>query len=407
VDLQEKGKPAEALARFEAAQKLFDAPTHLLHIAQCQALTGKLVEAAETYRTLVRKQLPPQSPGAFVQAQKQARDELARLQPRISRMRITLKPEPQSLQNLQITMNDRAMPAEIVGIARPVNPGTYTLSATATGWATRTPMIVEVNEAEQKEVVLTLEQVAGPVVAAPPPVTPANVPHRYEQQQGEAKPKPTSGPSSYGLLLGLRGGLFVPRGQVDQTTAFENYASAGGGLAGDLIFRFAKLVIGGTVELVSLGAPDASALPTEPRPEVATSSVYWGLLAGIMPNVDEVTFVADVRLGYRTIKQTRTLSGLPTKKRESERYGGLEVALNAGVSFPVGPIRIVPKAGLAFGRFTDRDCDSGAVTIGGCAGSTPSVNAAIHTMFNLGLGIYYHIDLAKKPTAPKAAAATY
>ena len=37
----------EALRRFEAAQSLFDAPTHLLHIAECQALTGKLVEAQE------------------------------------------------------------------------------------------------------------------------------------------------------------------------------------------------------------------------------------------------------------------------------------------------------------------------------------------------------------------------
>src|SRR5262249_40398378 len=46
VQLQDQGKPAEALARFEAAQGLYDAPTHLLHIAECQALTGKLVEAS-------------------------------------------------------------------------------------------------------------------------------------------------------------------------------------------------------------------------------------------------------------------------------------------------------------------------------------------------------------------------
>ena len=52
VDLQEKGKPAEALSRFEAAQKLYDAPTHLVRIAECQALTGKWVEASETYETL-------------------------------------------------------------------------------------------------------------------------------------------------------------------------------------------------------------------------------------------------------------------------------------------------------------------------------------------------------------------
>lgn len=407
VDLQDKGRPAEALARFEAAQKLFDAPTHLLHIAQCQALTGKLVEASETYETLVRKQLPPGSPEAFVQAQEQGRNELAKLRPRIPTMRVSLKPEPQSLQDLQITMNDRAMPTELVGIARPINPGSYTLSATAAGWATRTPMVVEVTEAEQKEVVLTLEQGAGPVVAAPPPVTPANVPPPYEQQQDQTKPMPTtSGPSSSGLLLGLRGGLFVPSGDVDRTTPFEKYASAGGGVSADLIYRFAKLfLIGGTLELASLGGPDASAFPTGTRAEVTTSSVYWGILAGIMPNVDKVTFVADVGLGRRTIEQERKLSGVVVTRQESEEsYSGIEVVINAGVSFPAGPIRIVPKAGFAFGQFTDRDCDSGAVLTRSCVGARPSVNAAGHTMFNLGIGIYYHIDLAKKPAAPKAAA---
>ena len=52
VKLQDEGKASEALVRFESAQKLFSAPTHLLHIAECQALTGRLVEASETYETL-------------------------------------------------------------------------------------------------------------------------------------------------------------------------------------------------------------------------------------------------------------------------------------------------------------------------------------------------------------------
>src|SRR5262245_26437920 len=98
VDLQDnKGKPAEALTRFEAAQKLFDAPTHLRHSAECQVLTGKLVEASETYETLSRKTLPAGSPDAFVQAQDQGKAELASLRPRIPTLRVLVKPEPQKL----------------------------------------------------------------------------------------------------------------------------------------------------------------------------------------------------------------------------------------------------------------------------------------------------------------------
>src|SRR3954452_12837142 len=36
VQLQERADCQHALPRFESAQKLYDAPTHLLHIAECQ-----------------------------------------------------------------------------------------------------------------------------------------------------------------------------------------------------------------------------------------------------------------------------------------------------------------------------------------------------------------------------------
>src|SRR3984957_12939295 len=70
VKLQEAGSFADALDRFDRAQAVFSAPTHLLHIAECEAAVGKLVESAETYRTLTRTTLPPGAPNAFVQAQK-------------------------------------------------------------------------------------------------------------------------------------------------------------------------------------------------------------------------------------------------------------------------------------------------------------------------------------------------
>jgi hypothetical protein len=103
VTLQEKGNPAEALARFEAAEKLFDAPTHLLHIAECQALTGRLVEASETYETLIRKSYGKDAPEVFLQAQDQGRAELAQLKPRVPTMRVLVKPDPQTLQSCRVS----------------------------------------------------------------------------------------------------------------------------------------------------------------------------------------------------------------------------------------------------------------------------------------------------------------
>jgi hypothetical protein len=351
VSLQDKGNPAEALARFEAAQKLFDAPTHLLHIAECQALTGKLVEASETYETLIRKPLGKDAPDAFVQAQEQGKAELTQLRQRIPTMRVVVKPEAQSLQNLQITINDKQMPTELVGIARPVNPGPYKLTASATGWGTPAPVEVEVKEKEPKNVELTLQQgvTSGVTVVGPTPQDGATPPPPYEQP----KPKPVKeSPSASGLLLGVRPGLFVPVGDVDKNLKFKNFATSGPGVGLDLIGRVARLfLVGGTLEYAALGAPSArdlgpAAQALGAKTQVSTSAVYVGVLAGIMPNVDRVTFVADAGVGMRFLSSSRTTTpaGGGAEIKNEASYRGLELALNAGLSIPAGPIRIVPKA---------------------------------------------------------------
>jgi len=407
IALQDKGSPAEALGRFEAAQKLFDAPTHLLHIAECQALTGKLVEASETYETLIRKPLGKDAPDAFVQAQEQGKAELAQLRQRIPTMRVTVRPEPEALQNLQITVNDKQMPVELVGIARPVNPGGYKITAAATGWGTSAPVDVEVKEREPKNVELVLEQGATGGVVVVGPATAGNAgsagtPPPYEQP----KPKPAPGsPSPAGLLLGIRPGVFIPFGEVTKNRSFDEFGTAGPGVGLDVVGRLARLfLLGGTLELTTLGAP--SAFKRDTLAEVSTHTIYAGVLAGIMPNVDRVTFVADAGVGLRYLSRTLTLStpdGSSTKT--DEKSNGLELAISAGLSIPAGPIRIVPKAGLAFGQFTDRDCvrdATSSMTLSGCAGDTTKIASASHTIVNLVVGLYYHVDFSKKAGSASA-----
>jgi hypothetical protein len=136
--LQEKGDCASALPRFEAAQKLFDAPTHIIRIAQCQAQTGRLVEAQENYETLVHANLGPQPPDAFKQAQDAAKKELLAVKPRVPSLRLEVTPAPATLGGLLVQINGRPMPNELLGIARPMNPGTYKIVVSARGMRTRT-----------------------------------------------------------------------------------------------------------------------------------------------------------------------------------------------------------------------------------------------------------------------------
>jgi hypothetical protein len=131
VQLQDKGDCAHALPRFESAQRLFEAPTHLLHIAQCQAATGRLVEAQENYATLAHLSLPPHAPPAFRDAQDTGKAELAKIKPRVPTLRLDTNPPPASLKGLVVQINGTQMPADLIGIARPINPGRYHVTMTA------------------------------------------------------------------------------------------------------------------------------------------------------------------------------------------------------------------------------------------------------------------------------------
>ncbi len=152
MTLMEKS-PAEALSKFQAAQKLFDAPTHIYRIGQCLALTGKLVEAQEVYEVLTRRDLPANSPEAFKDAQENGRKELEKLRTRIPTLRVLVLPPPASLQNLVVQVNGAIMPNELIGIARPINPGAYHITASAKDLKTA-PLDVKLEEGTQKSIEL-------------------------------------------------------------------------------------------------------------------------------------------------------------------------------------------------------------------------------------------------------------
>lgn len=155
VELQNKNDCAAALPKFQVAEKMFSAPTHLLHIAQCEAATGKLVEAHEHYETLTRMTIAKDAPEAFRQAQEEGKKELPALKPRIPTLRVQVTPAPSSMKGLLVLVNGSPMPNELVGIARPVNPGKYKVSAEASGMKA-SPQEIDLAEGANKSVDLKL-----------------------------------------------------------------------------------------------------------------------------------------------------------------------------------------------------------------------------------------------------------
>src|SRR5512147_167297 len=96
IQSYQQGKNAEALELLQKAEQLYDAPVHLIYIARAQAALGKLVEASETYRRLIRLDLPAGAPQAFKDAVADAQKELPQLEPRIPSLRIDVVPADRS-----------------------------------------------------------------------------------------------------------------------------------------------------------------------------------------------------------------------------------------------------------------------------------------------------------------------
>lgn len=211
VKEQDAGHFADALPLFEKAQKLFDAPTHLLHLAQCQVMVGKLVEAAETYETLKRAQLAPGAPDVFIQAKTQADAELPGIRARIPSLKVELSPKPDKLRNLQLVVNDVLIPTELIGVARPVNPGATKITARADGYK---DAVLEVSLKEKESRSVSLALAPGQGTLPPPVVVPAPVqgqgqgqlqtdPMRPEPKHYDPnaeKPKPLNGGTRIGFV---------------------------------------------------------------------------------------------------------------------------------------------------------------------------------------------------------------
>ncbi|MBS2016613.1 MAG: hypothetical protein JST00_27265 [Deltaproteobacteria bacterium] len=405
VKLQDDGKYAEALVRFEAAQKFFDAPTHLLHIAECQALTGRLVEASETYEALVRKSLPQGAPDAFVQAQQQGQAELPALRARVPTLRVTTKPDQAQLQGLQVNVNGVNMPVELLGIARPLNPGVYRFSAQAQGYATEKPIDVPLGEKEQKAIELTLvARQGGPVVVAAPPPPYGQQPPPYQpnpdrNQYVPRKSEDTTTP--FGLLFGARGGAVVPAGKISGAVDMSTFASAGGGFGLDFYFRLAKMMLlGGKFDYGSLGTP-STIIGATGNFETSASTLHGAFAIGILPAPDKTSFIGDLGIGSRSFKYKRTQIGGAGNQNLDESVAGFAFDVGLGVSIPAGPIRIVPKADMSVGSFSSV---SGR-NANGVEASADILNKGTNLFFFVGIAIYGSVGFGggKSDPAPSTA----
>jgi hypothetical protein len=188
-ELRARGDLQGALVKLRAAHELGKTPITGIELAKTQVMLGQLVEARETCLGIARVPIA----GDETERSSTARDDAAKLaeevRPRIATVVIKLTGVPAG--KLPTLLVDRIpVAASQVGEARKVNPGKHEIAAKQ-GQGAEATAIVEVNEAETKEVVL--EVPPEPAIAEAPP--------------GPGGPQPPPGPATemrprYGIAVG-------------------------------------------------------------------------------------------------------------------------------------------------------------------------------------------------------------
>jgi hypothetical protein len=135
------------------AESLFHAPTHLLYLGQAEEKLGNLVSAHEAYVRIVREKLSPNASDAFIKAQSDAKKLLEALKPRLPLL--TIRVVGAGTSTPEVTMDGKPLPAALVGIQHPVDPGQHMFKARAPGMQADA-VTVRLAEGEKKEIKLAL-----------------------------------------------------------------------------------------------------------------------------------------------------------------------------------------------------------------------------------------------------------
>jgi len=153
---------AVAADRFSRANGLVRAPTLLRDLARAQVGLGHLVDAHETYTTILREGVADDAPAPWIKALADAKSELADVSARLPWITITVA----GPAHPKVTIDGAPISEASLGVKRPIDPGRHEVRAIADGYHTAKKSIV-VKESESLNVAFELED-------APPDAAPKN-----------------------------------------------------------------------------------------------------------------------------------------------------------------------------------------------------------------------------------------
>jgi hypothetical protein len=149
---------------FKRAESVVHAPPHLLYMARAEEKLGHIVRAHELYLKITREHLAGNAPQAFKDSQAAATVGAQKLEPRIAYLTIQLAGD--GGKAVEVSMDGEAVPAALVGVPSPVDPGEHRLEGKGPGLAAA-PQTTTLADGERGTATLTFTSVPDAAVATP------------------------------------------------------------------------------------------------------------------------------------------------------------------------------------------------------------------------------------------------
>jgi hypothetical protein len=124
---------ATALDRFNRASALFPAPSIAVMRARTLVKLGRWVEALDAYAAVSSLTVPAAAPEAYRRAQSDALTEAGELRTSMPRLQIQSPKGAGQSEKFVIRLDERVLPAAVLDVEQPVDPGTHTVRADIDG----------------------------------------------------------------------------------------------------------------------------------------------------------------------------------------------------------------------------------------------------------------------------------
>lgn len=204
-----------ALDLFQRAGALVEAPTIVLMQARTLVELGRWVEAADRYSFAMNLQSPDSANPAFQAALQAAADEYEALKARLP----LLKVELQGGRPAEVWIDGRLLPAPLVGVDTPLDPGNHRVEVREPGRASIVREIM-LREGAREDLLIPLREDPAPQSAsAPAPLEPPPTPVPSDTSKDNTLGWVALGTGAGATLVGIGTGLYALNKKSDLDAA--------------------------------------------------------------------------------------------------------------------------------------------------------------------------------------------